>query len=341
MKVINDVHIGTSRKAGTTPATQEALRSFLHQGFRDLLCGDDHIVINGDLFDSFEVESREVVETFVSIADYLHGGSNKITLIAGNHDYNPRGGKLSSFHLLCHFLRSQFPDQVTVIDHTVGFSRVAERVWAIPHMPNQDLFNMEVEKAIAGEGGVLLVHCNVMSHYCDHSDHSLNLSELQVDALIAAGWRIVAGHEHQYSTRRNGRVLVSGNQICTSVSDCLNCDAKGYVRIENGVDEWVKLGNLNFAEVDWQSEVLPDEQFLRVTGTATAEQAADVVARVAAIRRASSAFVIGNAVKVEGMPEFDDLSEASFEDVKQVDVLSLLLEELSEDEQKAVKGLLA
>ena len=71
MKIVSDLHLGATRKAGTTPATQVALRDHLQQTFRDLLCGDDHIVCNGDLFDNFSVEPTEVVRAFNSVADWL------------------------------------------------------------------------------------------------------------------------------------------------------------------------------------------------------------------------------------------------------------------------------
>lgn len=349
MLIINDLHIGTKRQAGTTPASQAGLREYIYTQLQALLdiAKYKHIVILGDLFDGFNVETADVINTYTLLIDAVNGGSD-LTLVMGNHDASAKGDKVSSFHLLAHFLSasSQF---VTVIDHTNGFTRVGPAsprvdVWAIPHCLNQDLFNLEVAKAVEMDGvnRVLLLHCNVKNEFAQHSDHSLDLSDEQLGALMRAGWTLVVGHEHQARTLRGGRVVIPGNQIVTSVADVLGSDKKFYTTITDKVEthEWLNVSDI-YAEVDWTNlDDAPEKAFIRVTGNATAEQAADVVAAVAKLRQKSDAYVVGNAVRIDGMADFEALAEMSFDDVSKVDVLGLLLEELDEREQDVVRGLL-
>lgn len=353
MLVLNDLHVGTKRQAGTTPASQAALTSFIIDRLDHLLhlTQESWIVVAGDLFDRFEVEATDLIAAYTLFSSWLAADEARtLTLIAGNHDWAPKGSKVSSFHLLAHFLVSRFGDRVDVIDHTRGFTVVGENVYAIAHMPNQDLFNLELDKVAEsdGAGRVLLLHCNVKNEFAQNSDHSLDLGDAHLGAIMRKGWTVVVAHEHQYRTLRSGRVVIPGNQIPTSVADLLGCEAKHYVTINgtiNGTVETHKLGDARdlFDQVDWTKleDFSSEAPFIRVTGSATAEQAAEVVSAVANLRRTSDALVIGNAVRVEGLAEFGALVELSFEDVKKIDVLSMLLEELTEREQEVVRGLLS
>lgn len=350
MLIISDLHIGASRKAGTTPASQAALSEYIHQNFEALInaTDEDHIVINGDLFDGFEVPGTDLIRTF-NVLDRWFMKSRQaqhLTLIAGNHDYNPRGDKVSSFHLLAHFLKVRRGMAVDVIDHTCGFSRVADRVWAIPHVANQDLFDIELHKALdaAGKGDFLLLHANYDNNFAVESDHSLNVSKEAADILISAGWTLIFGHEHQ--PRVAPGIVIPGNQVPTSVADCLGCQGKYYLRLHDKNIEhrdWINLeAHRVFTRLDWRNlDVDPQYQFVRVEGTATAEEAAEVVDAVARFRAKSQAYVVTNAVKVEGVAAFDELAEMSLEQITAFNVLDALLEELSEEEGKVVRALLS
>ena len=345
MLILNDLHIGASRKAGTTPASQAALTEHVHQHFEALINATDegHIVINGDLFDGFEVPGTDLIRTF-SVIDRWFMKSRQaqhLTLIAGNHDYNPRGDKVSSFHLLAHFLKVRRGMSVDVIDHTRGLSRVADRVWAIPHVANQDLFDIELHKALdaAGEGDFLLLHANYDNNFAVESDHSLNVSKEAADLLISAGWTLIFGHEH--IARVAPSIVIPGNQICTSVADCLGCKGKYYLTLsgkETQLREWLNLEEDKvFTRIDWRNlDADPGYQFIRVEGTATAEEAAEVVDAVAKFRAKSEAYVVTNAVKVEGVAAFDGLAEMSLDQITSFNVLEALLSELTEDEGKVV-----
>lgn len=350
MLVISDLHLGVDRQAGTTPLTQVKLREYLQSWLVEFLQEHktDHLCINGDLFDKFSVDPMEVIRVFNTFADWLNDTKGILTLIAGNHDSNPRGDKVSSFALLTHFLQRQFPKHVNVINVGDGFTRVWEETWAVPHMENQDTFDLALQAAIdSGEHGFLLLHANVMSTFCENSDHSLNVSEAQIDALIAAGWTLVFGHEHVGKTLKGRKVIVVGNQIPSSIVDCIgDSDKHALVLDENHYTlfpTWCADWPDGFEEVAWHDLAFFDsnKKFIRVTGDCSAEQAADMVNAVAKFRQRSTAFVVGNAVRVAGMAEMDELASLSMENVSKFDVMGALLETLDEREQEVVKGLVA
>lgn len=370
MIIISDIHLGTQRQAGTTPASQLALKQYIREEFTSLVVGEKGLeaakagktlTVNGDLFDGFYVDPREVIVAYEVLSSYIINGG-LVDLGMGNHDASAKGDKTSSFHLLAHMLESRFPQQVKVIDHTCGLTQIEGSVWMIPHMLNQELFNIEIEKAIkVGEGkegylsipdlkpigNYLLLHCNILSPFAEHSDHSLNLDQGQIDALIGAGWQLVVGHEHPGKSYAGGKVVLPGNQIPTSISDCLgNKDmAKSYAEITDAglkLHKWLDLTPV-FTDVDWRQideKDLSSFQFIRVSGDCTSNEAADMVGAVSKLRQGSSAFVVANAVKVEGIAQMEGLAEMSMEGLSKFDVLGALLEELDEREQKAVRSLM-
>lgn len=347
--ICNDLHLGVKRASGTTLQSQTELGEYLHAEFRKLVMQhtDKHLLINGDLFDAFSIDPMDLIECFNTLSEWLDTSHNCLTLIAGNHDRVPRANKVSSFELLGHVLTSQYGDRVRVVDWDDGFTKIAPNIFAISHMPNQDLFDAEIEKAIASdETGYLLLHCNYCSTFCEHSDHSLNISPEQVRHLKGK-WHCILGHEHQ--GRDLDRVTIVGNQFPSSVSDCMahgDAQRNGLKRaliIEDDlgrtdVQTWAAAGY--FTKADWRNLEDTPHQFIRVEGTASAGEAQDVINTIAAFRNASKAFVITNAVKVEGSPDFDNLTESSFEAVKSFDVLAALLDELSPQEATLVKDLL-
>lgn len=351
MLIINDLHLGAVRKGGTTPATQVATRNYLQDSLRAFILAteDHHIVINGDLFDTFTVEHAEVVAAYTTLSSWLsRDDRNTLTLIQGNHDANPRGDKLSSFHLLCHFLVAHFGAHVVrVIDK--GFTQVESGIHAIPHMPNQDLFDMEIDKAVeAACGKYLLLHCNYCSTFAEHSDHSLNLSAAQVTALADAGWHLILGHEHQ--ARSLPHATIVGNQWPSSISDCLSHGSaqkdgkKGALRIADG--ELVKLPTwsaLNdYIEMDWRElDAEASQRFIRITGDASSAEAEAAMTAIARFRQKSPALIVGNAVKVEGVSAIEGFEGSIQESVKSFDVLSALLAELTPPEAEVVRGLMA
>lgn len=353
LTILNDVHLGARRQGGTTPQTQQKLRDYLQDRLSEFLDvhRGENLVIAGDLFDAFEVDSRDVLACYNAFAGFVSSGG-MLTLVAGNHDWAPRGDKLSSFHFLTALLTSAY--SIEVIDK--GLSEVASGIWAIPHMPNQDLFDIELDKALrlnppdisalTNPLTHLILHANYDNKFTVNSDHSLNVSREKAMAFADAGITLIFAHEHQAKSDLDGKVRVLGNQWPSSIADCLNNEVKYCHALENGEliksSTWSRADIGGYTEMDWRN-LDPDDEtgngFIRVVGEAAASEAEAVIEAISKYRAKSSAYVVGNAVKVAGMAEMNAMGEVSAESIKSFDVMSALLSELSEKEQEVVKGL--
>jgi len=348
--IVNDVHLGVSRMAGTTPASQIEVKQYLQYSFRSLIMQhlDKTLTINGDLFDGFTIEISEVLECYFTLCDWLTMSTKNVELAAGNHDVGKRNDRLSSFDLLAQLLGSRFGNQVKVIKETTYSDG---NVHIIPHMMNQDLFDIELENALTLEPGYLLLHANVNNLFAEEPDHSLNVSEEWLKKLTKLH-TVIFAHEHQakkfkYAGYENG-VVVLGNQWPSSVADCLTHgtaqkDGRKYAHIlsESGLEAiqtWDRESD--FVEMDWTSLEETEARFIRVTGKASGEQASEVISALSKYRQKSKAFVIGNSVAIAGMKGMEDLSTITFEKLVSIDVLGELLKILTPEEGQAIKELL-
>jgi metallophosphoesterase superfamily enzyme len=348
MLTINDVHLGVNRSGGTTPLTYATLVEYTHVRFDALLdigSPDGHYLINGDLFDGFLVSNQVLLRTFRSICARIDDGTiNMLYLARGNHDISKDSTKLSSFDLLGALLLEAYPRAVVVITEPtfIGWGGDAQGL-VLPHAPNQDIFDVWVDEAIEHPCPILFVHCNYDNGFAAESDHSLNLTKEQAYALKNAGVEhIIFGHEHQQGIRPNG-VIIVGNQFPTSVSDCLGNESKRCLEIDGGVIRervtWTDKGS--YFEVDWAKvDQIPEgAQFVRVKGEATDEQAAEVLETISRLRKSHAAFVITNAVVVNGQ-SLDVSSLEAVEQVQAFDVTEFLFQNLQPEQVEYLRPLL-
>lgn len=350
MLVLNDLHIGFRRTGGTTPASQEAMRTYLDHGIRDTLqdSDQDHLLIMGDLFDDYEVSSRDLLDAYTVLAEWLSDPSKTLTLVAGNHDWSNKGNRVSSFELLGEVLKSAYRGRVVVLGIDECSYDTERSHWYLSHCSNQDIFNAKLDEILAEvtTGDRVFLHANFDNNFAAQSDHSLNVTREQAKEFISKGATLVFAHEHQARTAMSGEVVVMGNQWPTSISDCLENDEK-FAHVFLGsvkkIETWKRDAEAGFEVVPW--ELLADYPvdggagFIRVVGTATSNQASDVVNAIAKFRQKSIAFVITNAVKVDGITEAEDLPE-SFEAAKRFDVMDYIRGHLDADESAVVEELM-
>lgn len=348
MLVLNDVHLGVRRKGGTTPATQEALRSYLFSAFEQMLYDtqEKHLLILGDLFDEFEVSPRDWLQTYLILQDWCTRGKT-LTLVAGNHDWSPKGVKLSSFQMLAEVLVNQFgldTVQIVKIDEWSRLFPGFDGCIALAHCSNQDIFDMKLAEVLASvkEGDSVFVHCNFDNKFAAVSDHSLNISREKAYEFKDKGVTLYFAHEHQAKVDLGGRVVIFGNQWPTSIADCLGNDFKfthtfnegGYAKVVT----WSRAdGPMPYSEVEWQ-ELLQHTDipgFVKVVGEATASQSAEVIGTIAKFRQRASTLVISNAVKVDGIVEAEALPE-SFEVAKAFDVMAFIQANTTEREYETI-----
>lgn len=336
--VINDTHIGAIRSGGTNPASAFALRTYILERFNALLamCSDGDLLINGDLFDTFAIPYIDLLAAFDAIVEWLATGSGRLHLAAGNHDLSKTTSTMSSFQFLARLLAKH--PRVSVYEEPSrlhGF----EDFSIIPHLANQDLFDLALARVPKGTK-YLFLHCNFDNKFAQQQDHSLNLSAEQARALSVE--RIVLGHEHQRSMHLTGKVMVPGNQIPSSVADCLGNREKFMTVIHDTKMEFLPVWEASgsFVRADWHelAKVPADAQFVRVEGEAGASEAPAVVALIAKMRQTHKAFVITNAVEIEGRK--GEVEKMSLEKAQSFDVLDALMKRLKPEWQVKVKKLL-
>ena len=134
MLILNDIHLGVQRSAGTTPASALQLRQWLQASFRNFIRNmNEPLIINGDLFDSFSADNVDVLDCFHTLSTCAE--RNALYLVAGNHDLAKDSNKLSSFEWLASVLRTIHPNSVfTIMAPTWLRSR---GIYVIPHLVNQ------------------------------------------------------------------------------------------------------------------------------------------------------------------------------------------------------------
>lgn len=335
LTVINDWHLGAIRSGGTTPATALQLRHDLLKNAEDILYqiqGD--LLVNGDLFDGADIPRSDLLQAVRIFSDWLVRSPGRLYLANGNHDLDKNSTRMSSFQLFAALLMDMHPDEVIHI--TEGTALLDHDAYVVPHMPNQELFDLELAKV--PECRFLFVHANYDNQFAVESDHSLNLSKAVAEQLPVE--YIVFGHEHQARTELGGKVVIVGNQFSSSISDCLGPNHKALLRIDDGRyalhTTWEAEGD--FSQQDWRA-LTDTGRFIRVTGEASAEEADKVVTAIARFRREAKALVITNAVKVAGVSDAAELA-LSHEEVTNFNVMDALLEYLGLEDGAKIKKLM-
>lgn len=358
--ILNDVHIGAVRTAGTTLQSRLDIQNYLQSSLATILMDhqDKDLIINGDLFDAFDVDMGQLLTCYLTFDTWLRSSQQKLHLVLGNHDIAKNSLKTSSFAFLCKLLKNAYPSQVII--HDDGLSKIDHNVYVIPHCVNQDLFELELAEAmLLEEPSHILFHANVDNNFAVEADHSLNVSEDWLRKLTKKGHTLLFAHEHQARTLMAGQVVVLGNQWPTSVADCLahgdaQKDGKKYAHILytemdqasgkdviliDKVQTWQAEGD--YTEMNWRDLQPTDHRFIRISGEAKSDESADVISTIARFRQTSQALVITNAVKVDGIAGIDGMKDMAAENLRAVNVLEALLEELTEPERVVVKELLA
>lgn len=336
--VINDLHIGTLRSAGTTPATAYELRRNLLFNMQGLLsmADDTDLLVLGDLFDTPNIPLSDLFATVMQFTDWLRRNPNShLWLPPGNHDLSKNSQTYTSFDTLAALLQASFEGRVHV--PRIGES-MGNGMWVLGHVANQDIFELELSR-VPTDTKYLFLHCNYSNNFAAKSDHSLNLSEDQTKTLPAQ--HIFIAHEHQQKVSLGGKVVVIGNQFPSSVSDCLgNATKRAVVVSEAGyqsIQTW--SAGEDFAQLDWQLLEDTGASFIRVIGKASAAEGAAVVAAISKLRQASKALVITNAVEIEGETNEAEIA-LTMEKLNSFDVMTELMKLFNEEEKAVITGLL-
>lgn len=337
LTVINDTHCGAIRSGGTTTKSAWALRQYILNRFRALLLmveGD--LLVLGDLLDAFSIPYHDLLEVFDALHAWAQTNPDQtLYLVPGNHDLSKTTTTMSSFQFLCKLMGML--DNVVIIDKPGRLNQ--HDAYVIPHCINQEQFDIEVDK-VPDDVQLLFLHCNFDNKFAQKSDHSLNLSADV--ALKLPVKHIVFAHEHQQRIAINGKVQIIGNQIPSSVADCMGNDRKYLLKVRDGkltYDEtWTAQGS--FQRIDWHElgTAAADAQFIRVEGDAASSEGNAVVTAISKLRSVHNAFVITNAVKIEGRST--DVEAKSLEQVQSYNIKEAVLRRLNPEQKAVVKALL-
>jgi Calcineurin-like phosphoesterase len=350
--VISDLHLGVQRTGGTTNTSATALREYGHQKHKDLLelaADGDTIIVNGDLTDTYDIPLGQALEVYSVASHYLQTHPNsRMFWSVGNHDLSKDSAKLGTVSFIGRLLRTHFRGRFFLLEQA---ELVNHDIWVIPHVANQELFDLEL-KRVPDEAKYVLLHANFDNAFAGQSDHSLNISRDQAKVLTKQGKTLILGHEHQGRTLMNDKVIIVGNQFPSSVSDCLRhgdaqVDGHKYCLMIDGDDmELIPTWSVKdpvgwFQEIDWRAldTAKEGQGFIRVTGAATSDEAQQVIKALSTLRQSSEAFVITNAVKVESHDNLNEI-EASIEEIRSVNVIDLLMGMLDEDQAAVIRNLL-
>lgn len=349
--VISDLHLGVQRTGGTTNQSAVSLRGYAHARHRELLgiAGPgDTIIVNGDLADAYDIPLAEALDIYAAAYEWLSTTGGKLIWALGNHDLSKDSAKLGTVAFIGRLLQTQFRDQFMLVNEPTALT---PEDYVIPHVANQDLFELALSRVPEGTKRLYL-HCNFDNAFAGQADHSLNLDRQAAKVLVKRGMTLILGHEHQGRTLMNDQVIIVGNQFPTSVSDCLRhgdaqADGRKYCLLIDGDDmelipTWSPKDPVGgYHEVDWQDLASAPEgpHFIRVTGTADSSESAAVIKAISGLRQKSDAFVITNAVKVDGLQAMDAIAD-SIEDIKAVSVIDLLMDMLDEQQQVVIRQLL-
>lgn len=336
MIIINDLHIGASRVAGTTVSSRVALKQSLLDGFKQLLEANwsKDICILGDLFDTSKVDMADWVEVFKLLNDHAStAGSGNIYLVPGNHDLSKNSGNVSSFSALADLLVDIQPESIRIVSSPRWVNKLGG-IYAIPHMVNQEEFDAALKEV--PECTYLLVHCNYDNKFAQQSDHSLNLSKEQAEALPVK--HIIFAHEHQQKEALGGKVQVIGNQLISSISDCLGNETKRYAEITAEGLKYHTYQQVSdqFCELDWCRLDDAKHQFIRVVGSAKEEEAAEVAQAISKFRDKSDALVISNAVKIGASALTEESLEDALRDVQGFNVVAALRSLIADEKMLAM-----
>lgn len=359
MIIINDLHISVNRVSGTTPQSREDLRNYVFAAFDKLLDitdNDDDLVILGDLFDSFDCDARDWLEAYRLLTAWCaYNSFHTLYLVAGNHDTSAKANRVSSFETMAAVLKGQF-NNVFVVGIDDACTIVGSpNVYIVAHHRNQELFDLTLAKILEDceRGDYVLLHANYDNKFAERSDHSLNVSEAQTIEFTKKGVNLVFAHEHQSRVEiphgtpaDGGSVVCLGNQIPTSVADCLGNNSKFYWALSGkGLQKFEcwndrKGSDGGYEAVDWRS--LPQDspaKFIRVVGDAVNAEAAQVIDAIHRFRQKSHAFVITNAVKIEGIADIESLPD-TFEAAKKFDVMEFVYGQLNEAEAEVIRKII-
>lgn len=355
LTIYSDPHLGTVRKAHTTPESSKRLNQRLFEQVRDIVAAPEGetLLCLGDLFDKTNNDEATFLQGYQIAAKTLW-------TLAGNHDVANREGVISTLEAVHNVLSEErsgcsiiMPPAVGGSDHT-SIRMGDYRIVMVPHHSSQEAFVRTLNKVLTEDytesHAYLMLHCNVEFDLADNNDAVLNLTAEMSDKLLTKFSRIFVGHEHNSYTKYDDRLVVVGNTHPTSFSDI----SDKYVWSLNGSNNtlqktcvWSKAHS--YLELPYNTDLSSIEhperyQFIDVVGRESTASGVDVAKYINSARKTfHNAFMIRQNVELVDVlarvdsdaakPALVDLPGRIASDLEGTDLLDLW-NELHEDVQK-------
>lgn len=297
VRIIGDVHEG-KRFAYTTPKTALEFKA-LHREIKRLAAPSGMTCFQvGDLFDSFSVSG----ETFVDGYLFARG----MRLLAGNHDRSNNTEKPSAIRML----RDNFELDVAVDGFKVDY--IDETAfYRLPHQLTQGDFEellrdvQSTARERISKHKVLLLHCN----YGDHAGVETEnyLSTANAKQLLETFSLIVSGHEHNFSSHLDERLLMIGSIMPFSFGEMT----------DKGVLEYDTITGLWDIAQTWSTEDFSynrPNKFVEMFGTMEVEAAAAVNKQIAEWYKSGQVIAVKNSTTLVRHDRSAESAEAKAED---------------------------
>lgn len=302
--LFSDTHLGASRSSHTTPASRQRLKEALYRAARDALVPGNHNYCLGDLFDSYDVDGKTLLQ-----GNYITRNADFV--LAGNHDFANRSDTCSGLEVLMSMNPGKFESERSLL------AKVSYRKWrdgdclfyAVGHKLTQELFEASLDAAVddaiaaAHDNSVLLLHCNYDSPFAKN-EATLNLTANVAEALFGGFDLIFIGHEHMPRVEQDGRLVLVGNTHPTSFADIsdkyrwhLDTDKMTYsqAKLWDKAKGYLALPVESLLNADY--EITPHTQFIEVTGEIDAKDMPQVARATARLWRESEhLLMVRNAV---------------------------------------------
>lgn len=275
MLIFSDPHIGKHVVANTTLRSRKRWKASLVSRCKSAMANTSTVlhetVCVGDLFDADQMLAADLLDG-LAVAQLC------TIILGGNHDVENSSGSVSALSVV----DSVVGNVVMPVFNsaTVVVKEGTSAGFFVPHQTSKDLFAEALEhakkEAEKFHTPYLFLHCN---YDCDFASKAteLNLTRQDAENLLKVFSKIFIGHDHNYKTDFDGRLVVVGSISPTSFGDAesthgyldLNPDTGEVTRnvVWDPADSYLELDVGTFLTSPDLLAEHPKLDLLRVTGS--------------------------------------------------------------------------
>ncbi len=220
LRIFSDPHIGVNRQANTSTASRKKIMQRAYDTTMACLSRpDEQGICGGDLFDKYRVDPGSMLQA-MQVLDRC------FLCLSGNHDTINDKDAMGSLQFLSHVAQTQVCAAPYGKAHFETFLVSSTRVYAIPHVTTQALFEQALEEVYEEAQKdkslykLLFLHCNFDYPEERLSGAELNLTRDDAEALIEdCGLTVLIGHMHTPADHYDGKLRIIGSTTNTGFAD--------------------------------------------------------------------------------------------------------------------------